>query len=73
MSGSKAESDIEEEDQDNETPLENENTLVLFGMKGSKKPEYWTFIKLIAPNDSKKKWKTSECLGVYCTKCKLQL
>ena len=34
MSGSKAESDIEEEDQDNETPLENENTLVLFDMKG---------------------------------------
>ena len=34
MSGSQAESEIEEEDQNNETPLENENTLVLFDMKG---------------------------------------
>jgi len=37
ISGCKAESEIEEKDQE---PLENESTLNLFDMKGSKKPEY---------------------------------
>ncbi len=45
MSGFQAESKIEE----------NDNNLVLFDMRGSKKPQYWKFIKLIAPNNSKKK------------------
>ena len=52
MSGFEAESEIEEKD----------NTLVLFDMKGTKIPQYWKFIKLIAPNNSKKKWKSSECV-----------
>jgi len=39
MSGFQAESEIEE----------NDNNLVLFDMRGSKKPQYWKFIKLIAP------------------------
>jgi len=51
MSGFEAESEIEE----------NDNNLVLFDMRGSKKPQCWKFIKLIAPNNSKKKWKTTEC------------
>jgi len=63
MSGFQAESEIEE----------NDNNLVLFDMRGSKKPQYWKFIKLIAPNNSKNKWKTSECVGAYCMKCKLRL
>ena len=40
MSGFQAESEIEE----------NDNNLGLFDMRGSKKPQYWKFIKLIAPN-----------------------
>ena len=52
---------------------ENDNNLGLFDMRGSKKPQYWKFIKLIAPNNSKKKWKTSECVGAYCMKCELRL
>jgi len=63
MSGFQAKSEIEEKD----------NSLVLFDMRGSKKPQYWKFIKLVAPNNSKKKWTTSECVGAYCMKCKLRL
>ena len=55
MSGFQAESEIEE----------NDNNLVLFDMRGSKKPQ--------SPNNSKKKWKTSDCVGAYCMKCELRL
>ena len=47
MSGFEAESEIEE----------NDNNLVLFDMRGSKKPQCWKFIKLIAPNNSKRSGK----------------
>ena len=50
-----------------------ESQLYLFDLKGSKKPEYWIFIKLIAPDSSKKKWKSSDCIGSYCTKCEKRL
>lgn len=61
------------ESKENGNEEEKDEQLFLFDMKSSKKPEYWTFIKLIAPDNTKKKWKSSECLGAYCTKCALRL
>jgi hypothetical protein len=42
-------------------------------MRGSENPEYWSFIKLIAPNNTNEIWKSSECVGAFCTKWKLGL
>lgn len=37
------------------------------------KPENWQFIKLVAPNGEKKRWKTNECKGAYCERCKVRI
>ena len=37
------------------------------------KPENWQCIKLIAPNGSQKQWKTSECVGAFCEKCRVKI
>jgi hypothetical protein len=72
MSGS--DDDVKQESGgDNDLSKEADEKLLLFDMKGSKKPEYWSVIKLIAPNSTKKIWNSSECVGAYCTKCKLRL
>jgi hypothetical protein len=47
---------------DNDLSKEADEKRLLFDMKGSKKPEYWSFIKLIAPNNTKGIWKSSECV-----------
>jgi hypothetical protein len=57
----------------NDLSKEVNEKLLLFDMKGSSKSEYWSFIKLIAPNNTKEIWKSCECVGAYCKKCKLRL
>ena len=64
---------MDQESKSGEASKETNEKMVLYDMKGSKKPEYWRFIKLIAPNNRKKTWKSSECVGAYCTKCELRL
>ena len=41
----------------------------LFGPERQQRPELWQFIKLVAPTAEKKKWKSREAVGAYCTKC----
>jgi len=43
----------------------------LFQATGMRNPEYWQCIRYIAPDDTKKKkWKSYDAIGVYCTECK---
>ena len=41
----------------------------LFGPERQQRPELWQFIKLVAPTAEKKKCKSREAVGAYCTKC----
>ena len=66
-------SSLQENDAGNTESNEENKKITLFDMVGSRKPQYWVCIKLIAPNSSKKKWKTTECIGAYCTICNIQL
>jgi len=43
----------------------------LFDPVRKQKPEYWQFIKLVAPTNERKKWKSNEAEHAYCLKCKL--
>jgi hypothetical protein len=48
---------------DNDLSKEADEKRLLFDMKGSKKPEYWSFIKLIASNNTKVNGKAVNVLG----------
>ena len=41
----------------------------LFKVAGVKNPAYWECVSYIAPNDEPKKWKASDAIVTYCTKC----
>ena len=43
----------------------------LFKAMGVRNPEFWQCIRYIAPNGENKKWKSTDAIGVYCTKCKV--
>ena len=42
----------------------------LFDPERKQRPELWRFIKLVAPTDDKKKWKTKDAVSAYCLRCK---
>ena len=41
----------------------------IFKVAGVKNPAYWQCVSYIAPNNEPKKWKVSDAIGTYCTKC----
>ena len=43
----------------------------LFDPERKQRPEYWQFIKLVAPTNERKKWRSKEAEHAYCLKCKL--
>lgn len=42
----------------------------LFSPERKRRPEFWQFIKLVAPTNERKKWKSKEAESAYCLKCK---
>ena len=36
------------------------------------KPEIWQCIRLFAPTDDDKQWKSKDCVAAYCMKCNIQ-
>ena len=42
----------------------------LFDPERKQRRELWQFIKLVAPTDEKKKWRTKEAESAYCLRCK---
>lgn len=47
--------------------------LNLFDPIGIRKKALWQCIKYVAPDASKKKWKSADAIGVYCTVCKTNI
>ena len=41
----------------------------LFVPERKLRPELWKCIKLVAPTDEKRKWKTKDAVGAYCIQC----
>lgn len=41
----------------------------LFDPERKQRTDLWKFIKLVAPTQEKKKWKTKEAVGAFCMKC----
>ena len=54
---------MDQESKSGEASKETNEKMVLYDMKGSKKPEYWRFIKLIAPNNTKRRGKVVNVWG----------
>ncbi len=53
-----------------------EEQIVLFDNPKARERKYWEFIKIIAPSHSHRPlggWTIKDCIGLYCTKCKLEL
>ena len=42
----------------------------LFDPERKQRPDIWQFIKLVAPTEEKKKWKSKEATSAYCLKCR---
>lgn len=53
--------------------MEESNTPPLFSMRRTKKWEYWSCVKLIAPSDEKKAWSSKDAVGAWCCICKERL
>ena len=56
-----------------ENNVERRKSMNLYLPSRISKPENWQFIKLVGPAGEKREWKTNECLGAYCEKCKMHL
>lgn len=56
-----------------EVEKEKGNELHLFEAHGVRNKALWQCIRYIAPNATKKKWKSTDAIGVYCTVCKAKV
>ncbi len=52
-----------------------EEQIVLFENPNARERKYWEFIKRIAPSHPHRPivgWTIQDCIGLYCTECKLK-
>jgi hypothetical protein len=75
MSLDEAHRDSHEEELEESTTTGSSSSIIppLFSQTNVRKPEYWQFAKLIAPQvelpEGKKTWTTDDAIGIWCLRC----